>query len=295
MIRDLSRVCLQIEMIWLPPKVFLDTQIVSDVERGTIPRDDWSAAVSYLREAARYCVSPLTVGELIYALVKGGEQHFEQHQNRLRILLSPSENAEVFDFINYFFANQFGLNVARPPQLEDDFLGSIRLILGAPSKKALLEGFSPKGSDPNQSVKVRIDRFCTEHERNREAYVKFMELRRAGGEFLIPPHQWASLWLDFYGIADGEVSISEVSNRLSAAYEFEMALNNLLKNPNFSTEKNKSDHVDGQQLFYLCDPTVAFITNDSDFKNRTRKSRQADQIKSFEELLIAAARGSALL
>jgi hypothetical protein len=68
------------ELICVPPKTFLDTQIVIDVERGRISGDEWSCAVSYIKNTTRYCISPLTVGKLIYALANGDSAFFKPHR-----------------------------------------------------------------------------------------------------------------------------------------------------------------------------------------------------------------------
>jgi len=282
-------------MISLPPKVFFDTQVIIDAERGSIPSDDWSRVASYLRNTTRYCISPLTAGELIYALANGDSRYFKQHQRRLRILLSPGENAEVFDFITYFFAAQFGLSISRPDHLEDDFLGTINLILEASSKDALLQGFRRSGENAHQTARVRIDRFANEHFQTMQKYVEFMESRKQAGTLEALPREWASLLLKLYGVPEGDLDPLEIAERLSATYEFEMAVNNLMKSDKFSVTKNKSDHLDGQQLCYLCDPSVVFVTNDSDFKNRTKKSRQSSRIKSFSEIVALATAKSPLM
>lgn len=132
-------------MIGVPPKAFLDTQIISAVERGYIGRDDWDRVSGYLKHATRYCISALTIGELLVGMAKGDSEYFENHKRRLRVLLSPGPRAEVFGFIIYFVARELGLTVHRPTHLENDFLNAIDLILSAPSKDALLDGFPAPG------------------------------------------------------------------------------------------------------------------------------------------------------
>lgn len=282
-------------MISAPPKAFLDTQIIVEAERRKITQDEWSLASGYLRNATRYCISPLTVGELISALVNGDSEHFELHQRRLRVLLSPGDQAEVFDFAPYFVAQALGLPVERPAHLEDDFLGSINLILEAPSKDSLLQGFRCRGKNSKQIAKIRIDRFAKEHASPKEGYISHMTLRKERNITSVSPDAWASSLLRFYGISRDDVALAEVAERLSANYEFEMYVNNLVQNENFTISKNTSDLIDGQQLCYLCDPNVVFITNDSDFKNRTQNSPQANRIKTFAELLACATSKSPLL
>src|SRR6266849_1567507 len=274
-------------MLTVPPKTFLDTQIISDVERGAISSSDWERAKSYLREATRYCISPLTVGELLAALTNGGEEYFDKHQRRLRLLLAPGPPSEVFDFIRYFYARELGLNIQRPSHLEDDFLNVIALILAAPSKAALLDGFThPKNSQ--QTVKIRIDRFIEENQQLKRPYIDSLEQLKKLGKIRISPDEWAANLLRFSGVVDpNDLTKRKIAENLFAAYEFEMVVLDLVRNRNFSIEKNISDQVDGQQLYYLCDPNTVFITNDSDFKNRI-KGAQAKRIKTLAELLDCA-------
>lgn len=282
-------------MIGTPPKAFLDTQIVSDAERGHIGADDWERASIYLRHATRYCVSALTVSELLAGLAGAGPRYFEKHKRRLRVLLSPNPQAEVFDFIKYFVARRLGLTIQRPEHLEDDFLNTISIVLSAPSKEALLDGFPLPGVKPQQTVRIRIDRFVQEMEENRSAYVNVMGYRQGRAIPKLSPRDWASNLMKLYGASSDSDSLAKVAESLSAAYEFEMSVNALVRNPNFSVSKNASDLFDGQQLCYLCDPNVVFITNDSDFKTRAGKSPQATRIKTFAELLSSADNNSPLL
>lgn len=281
-------------LIALPPKVFLDTQFVIDAERGSISQSDWSVVSSYLANTARYCIFPLTIGELEYALANSQDEHFEQHKRRLRILLSPGEPTEVFDFIKYFFAGQFGVRIQRPAHLEDDFLATIDLILEAPTKGSLLSGFKRR-DDQNQTARVRIDRLAKEHNDGLSNYVQFMSFRKTSAGGKVSLEQWATFFTQFCDASGQSPDVNDVARRLSAAYEFEMSVNKLMKNPNFSVAKNRSDAIDGQQLFYLCDPDVVFVSKDSDFKNRTKRSTQTKQIKTFDELLNCASKGLPLV
>jgi hypothetical protein len=230
----------------------------------------------------------LTIGELLRALANGGREFFAQHQRRLRHLLEPNRHATVFDFIPYFVAEQLGRPIHRPDHLEKDFLGTLKLILDAPSKESLLTGFRPSGHGPDKVARIRIDRFAQEYRDASDRYVAFMNARRSQTFTTLLPVQWAFFIADFYGFGDDQIQITELADRLSANYEFEMSVNGLMRNENFSLEKNKSDHIDGQQLIYLLDPEVVFITNDSDFRNRTRNSPQSSRIKSFADLLDCA-------
>jgi hypothetical protein len=111
----------------------------------------------------------------------------------------------------------------------------------------------------------------------------------------VSPQIWASKLLKFYGVSGSPGSIANVAKHLSATYKFEMAVNKLVQNPNFPVSRRTSDLIDGQQLCYLCNPNVVFITNDSDFRTRAGKSPQAKRIKTFAEVLACAEGKSPLL
>jgi hypothetical protein len=49
--------------------------------------------------------------------------------------------------------------------------------------------------------------------------------------------------------------------------------------------------IDAQQLYYLSDPTVVFITDDSDFKKRLKSAAPQERVLSWSELLAYAKRG----
>lgn len=290
-------------MLTVPPKTYLDTQIIMEAERGDISSEKWERVCLFLRQTTRYCLSPLTIGELLLALAKSNDRHFERDKRRLRYLLSPYSTPEVFDFLPYFAARQLGAYKHRPEHLEDDFVSTIGLILSAPSRESLEAGFRDP-HNPSQTVHIRLERFLSQIKQLRQSYVNFLEWQRgfiqtvkskqAGGA-LIPVDVWAGHVLKYHGLEATGDSVNMAINKFSAMYEHEMASLKLLRNPNFQIESNASDHVDGQQLGYLSDPETVFITNDSDFRIRIRESPQAHRIKSFNDLLCSAERNRPLL
>lgn len=118
-----------------------------------------------------------------------------------------------------------------------------------------------------------------------------MERLRAVDAPAVPPEIWTAMVFALHGLRASPQALVEAFDRLSALYEFEMNCRKMVRNSNFDVRKNLSDHVDAQQLAYLCDPEVIFITADSDFKTRTARSKQSGRIKSFADLL-AHARGN---
>jgi hypothetical protein len=71
---------------------------------------------------------------------------------------------------------------------------------------------------------------------------------------------------------------------LDAAYHYDQFLWELAEKHKYDFASHDSDWIDEQQLFYLADPAILFITSDTKIRLRTSKSKQADRVLSFEEL-----------
>jgi hypothetical protein len=82
---------------------------------------------------------------------------------------------------------------------------------------------------------------------------------------------------------------------MSASYQFDCWLVNAARNEDYDLSKSISDLVDTQQLAYLCDPAVIFITNDNDHRIRLRGNARGSRILTFAELLQAIREGRQLL
>src|SRR5207249_2128444 len=73
---------------------------------------------------------------------------------------------------------------------------------------------------------------------------------------------WAAGLLDGLNIKRREETCTKVSKALEAAYCFDEYLWKQAKNYSYDFKKHDSNWVDGQQLFYLCDKSVWFVTQD---------------------------------
>jgi hypothetical protein len=94
-------------------------------------------------------------------------------------------------------------------------------------------------------------------------------------------------------------SVDEIKSALSAYHEYEQAkLKVALDEPEYNplSLTNQNDIIDAEQLVYLWDPTLCFLTADKKVKNRVKASVQASRIiwASAEDLQDPA-RATALL
>lgn len=262
-------------------KVFFDTQICMNAANGVIPEEEWREATDYIQEMAQYWISPLTAGEVILSIAKADEDHFDKGRERLRRLYI--KGSRFFDFPRYFVAETLGLPDKRPAHLEDDFGFSIQVILLADSKRQLLEGVPL----PYLTARVRIgiDRFQSEVEEIQQRYVRLLSTLRGKKKASLSPEEWAHKALSLLGIENDNTIRDRFLRALPAAYQFDMVLFDLARNTNFDPQRNVSDLIDTQQLCYLCDPAVVFVTNDTDHKNRLRGNLQAGRILTFRDVL----------
>jgi hypothetical protein len=73
--------------------------------------------------------------------------------------------------------------------------------------------------------------------------------------------------------------VSQIVSKLSAHHEFEHSkLNIATKNTNYNVEKHINDLFDAEQLIYLADPTLRFLTCDHGIRNLVNRSSQAERI-----------------
>jgi hypothetical protein len=74
-------------------------------------------------------------------------------------------------------------------------------------------------------------------------------------------------------------SVSEIVSILNAYHEFEEnKLKTAVKNKGYNPEKRKNDLFDAEQLIYLGDSSLCFVTCDTGFQNLVKKSPQAERI-----------------
>ncbi len=99
------------------------------------------------------------------------------------------------------------------------------------------------------------------------------------------PFDMTTAW--FQGIANGAGAdpnskpATDIQSILSALYEYEQSkLATALKNPKYNPMSltNQNDIIDAEQLIYLADESLYFLTCDQGFQKRIKKSPQATRI-----------------
>ncbi len=60
---------------------------------------------------------------------------------------------------------------------------------------------------------------------------------------------------------------------------------NKARNQNYVVSRHTSDLIDGQQLIYLFDESVIFVTQDRNLREAAKATPQSNRVISFNELL----------
>jgi hypothetical protein len=77
---------------------------------------------------------------------------------------------------------------------------------------------------------------------------------------------WAEKILRDLGKPLSRPNVAIVLERLDAAYRFDRHLWQLIRNSEYDFSKHRGKIVDAQQLYYLCQPDIYFVTNDARLK-----------------------------
>lgn len=212
-------------------------------------------------------------------MAKGGDEYFKNDQRRVKILYGPS-NCDVFplalDFVRRVLF-QLPARAFSPSKIQR----WIEVILAANNKSDLENGrvllFGKQYGFHFSLLNKQI-------QDGKEAHSRTLNKLRARELDPSTPDAWIRELLRRIPVSSDSSNAALVSSALDAACRYELSLYDEARNKFYDFAKHDSDWLDRQQLYYLADPMVRFVTNDGEFKHRTRGSSQADQILSFEDL-----------
>jgi hypothetical protein len=276
------------------PKPFFDTQVCELAASGAIPRADWIFLQDYFEVETDYHISPLTVAEILDRINKDeNNRYFRRTQEQIRCLYPHGKRKKFFDFTRYFISRTiFGKEAKRPFMLEKDFAFDLEILLWAGSRSQVTQGV-PMPYLMNGSYRLRLEKFSDEIQGIRNIYKQWLGLLKGRKKFSFTPEEWLNDALKTVGM-DTPDNRKKFIDALPAAYQFEHWIIDAARNHNYNLDKNISDQIDAQQLYYLCDPTVIFITNDTDHKIRLKGNSQQQRIKTFSEVFDFVRKGKSL-
>lgn len=264
------------------PKLFFDTSVCIDISRSGIPSDEQQGTFRRIRQRYWYCISPLTIYELVSGLATSGENHFIQSREAIRIVY-PTGPKQILGQLRVFVPNTiFAERRTAPASVETNFDLWIKAVLRAPSKEALESGRLRIGL--RKGFGLDLVSINQEMRHIEAGFAGIFTALRQDGVQELTRELWAGLILQRLRKELTPDNLGLILERLDAAYRFDSCLWHFIKHPNYDFMRHTSELVDAQQLHYLCDPEMYFVTNEVKLRNRIASSPQSSRILTYDEL-----------
>lgn len=288
-----------------------DTNIFGDVQRGVITQAQWTYLLTR-RPSHGWPLSQVTALELLAALHAVRPNVFLDVRQRIGFAYDLSRG-RVLNDPRLLFCQEV-LHIPFPPDQLPPAASVIAKYMDVVRRADTMEQLLTRGvpfrgrlasinstsilaklmAGPKTQWRKAVERMATEHYPGwRELFQRTgRRLPLATREQLEPVAAWQAQrpvfvkalleWLH----APTEVDvISETSRRLDAVLDFTIFVAREFLLRNYSLDKHHSDVFDQFQLQYLAIDRFVIVSNDPDLSVRTRQSKQATRIMSFDQFL----------
>jgi predicted nucleic acid-binding protein len=274
------------------PKLFFDTDVCINAASGKIDPAEWRRVQKHIGTHYRYCISFITLKELLGKLARGSDAYFERNKEPLRVLCQPARR----QFLPYpsVFALRTVLGIRSAARIHDSGLTEevwaekvARAVLDAPSKARLKDGIKV----PNRKLTLSfdLDHFDRHENAPQNEHAKLLQGIREGKTDPPVPRNWAAWILKQHGPTPYTDDCEKLAVALDAAYCFTRSLSKMANDKGYDFKTHASDWGDSLQLFYLCDESMHFLTMDGDFRNRTKNSLQSSRILTYRDFVTSIA------
>lgn len=269
----------------MKPTIFIDTMICNHVVDGRIGSEEWQRVKRYISDHFHYAICPLTMIELILRIGRGSDEYFGRNRRALNVLYGSGER-RILPFPGQFMSRAL-LEEDRPnPQFNPKrFDLWMRLIFKARDKASLKQGKITLRGIRHIVYELDLDSIDHQHKRGIDEHVRNLEEFRLGNLIRPTREEYAAGIFEKMGRPLNTEEQKQVSTRLSAAYAFDTWLWNMAKNKSYDFAKHPTNWVDLQNLMYLCEPSMYFLTNDTDISREASETSQASQILPFAKAL----------
>ena len=297
------------------PTPIFDTNVLADVQRGRISRGDWQTMLRH-RPRRGWPLSSVTALELLSGLEHVPAGEFHQVSEQLNLAFELSKGRVLEDPRHLICSEVLRVPVPARFTLKHEYLtrfldvarharSAAEIVQRQVRYKATLthgkgrSGFSPQAitdlvAGPKQTWREQVEDIVTKN------YPQWREHFAKTGKRLPPDKRKAHVpwqaweaqrgvfgkaFLGWVGAANDSESVTEITDRLSAAIEFTMFVAREFLINNYSVEKHESDVYDQFQLHYLAIDRFVMVSGDPDLSKRTSRSPQAARILSFQQFL----------
>jgi hypothetical protein len=257
--------------VTVPERIYFDTAAFREVgkafEKSTLPTE--------LRD--RVLISPLTVFEVWSQLTIAKADEVLQQVHATLNWMNPKHTGLLPWPDDALFSIWFK-KAAPDDGFTERMQNAFNTCLATESAKEL--------QDEAGKLKDAMDKM---KDKTAQDFGRFLQAARKEG---LAGEKFSEVW--FQGIANRikaepkSKDMSEIVSTLNAYHEFERGkLQVALGNANYNPEKHKNDLLDAEQLIYLSDLSLCFLTCDKGFANLVKTSSQAKRVitVSPEELV----------
>jgi len=262
--------------------------IIIGVSDGHTPIDIWKGVLEKLAGRYNYCVSFTTFIEIVNALAGGDEDHFEQNRKRLLVLTAVVDSEFLPMPSQFVRASVLGLPSERPDftpeRLEELWMPALKqardgkgLCLG----KVVLPSFSGR---PELTVRIDLPSLRKEVEDGKKLWAEQLTFAKKDGKEMPSVEGYAGFVLRFELHAPRtQHNVQQISKALDAAYCHLAHVHHQCTKGTYRVENNLQDWIDNQQLMYLADPNMIFVTADRRLIAKLNKSLDRDRVREFTE------------
>lgn len=240
-------------------------------------------------------ISPLTLYELLNGFATADETRFREMQGPVKLLASTKKRRFLRLPGQFLLVDILGEKPTRfdfePAQIEL----IAEAVHWAESKAALEQGLVriPGRNFEGKSFGLRLAEIEEGIFTGKKAHIETLERLRLGELHRSTPNTFAAGILTRLGRDAQPTCCARLAAAVEAAYGFSESLWGFAEGKRYNLEKHASDWIDAQQLYYLADDQSYFVTNDPDFRVRTRGTKQRGRIWTLETLRRAVAHGTA--
>lgn len=231
----------------------------------------------------RMVVSPETLIELMDTLKGGTGEYFDIDKRRLKIMAGKEGDGYFLPFPGEF-ALRKSLGLSVPATFSPNaFKRWYRLITSASTRYELFEAGIKRG---DKTTTFDPDVIVQQQKAGKQSYREWLQTAVTGAYAFPPPERWAMAFAKELGYDISSEQATTLASDLSAAYEFRKSIfTSASANKNFNSDKRDGDWVDGQQLIYLCDPTIHIVTEESSIREKCSDSPQRHRVLILKEFI----------
>lgn len=266
------------------PELILDTNICGKLV--SVSKSYSKPIIACLNRDFRIVVSPQTYFELLNGIINGDESYFEVDKEKIRIMLGNGK-PKFLPFPGTFaLKKMLVLTVTISPLNPAAFKKHVQVILHAPNHKALFDdGVRLPAATRRKLLGLDPDIHKRQHQAGINEHKKLMERVRLQTGIFPRPDVWVKNIAKSLKHDLNQQQTEHLAKALDAAYQYDKALCETVASTDYNLEKHEGDWIDGEQLFYLCDPNVYILTDDAGIMRRAKESSQKHRILVFRDFL----------